>query len=56
MADVMTLTITVRKEVPDRETGRAIFDMVKTRLEDNPSLIVSGHVSNHFDLNDDEPT
>jgi len=50
MADKMYLTITLRKEVPDRDTGRVIFDLVKTRLEDRPDIKITGSVSNHFDL------
>ena len=50
MADKMQVIITLRKEVPDRETGRAIFDLVKERLLDSPEVVITGHVSNHFDL------
>lgn len=46
----MQVIITLRKEVPDRETGRAIFDLVKERLADQTDVKVTGHVSNHFDL------
>ena len=53
MADQMTVVITARKEVPDRETGRAIYDLVKARMEDRPDVELKGHVTNHFDL--DEP-
>lgn len=45
----MYITITARKEVPDRETGRAIFDLVKARLEDRPDIQIAGHVTNHFE-------
>ena len=48
--DKMSLIITLRREVPDRETGKQIFDMVKERLSDRPDVIVTGHVTNHFDL------
>jgi len=51
MADVMQVTITLRKEVPDRDTGRAVYDLVKQRLEDRPDVTVTGMISNHFDLN-----
>lgn len=47
----MYLTITLRKEVPDREAGRTIYDLVKQRMEDRPDVKVNGLVSNHFDLN-----
>lgn len=50
MKDKMYLTITLRKEVPDRETGRAIFDLVKERMEDRPDVKVNGHVTNHFEF------
>jgi len=54
MADQMYLVITIRKPVPDRETGSTIFQLVKQRLEDRPDLEISGHVTNHFNL--EEPT
>ncbi len=42
--------VTLRKEVPDRDAARAIFDLVKNRLADKPEVKVSGSFSNHFDL------
>ena len=48
MADKMYVTISLRKEVPDRDTGRAIFDLVKDRLQDKPEITINGSVSNHF--------
>ncbi len=48
--DKMYLIITLRKEVPDRETGRTIYDLVKERMSDRPDVEIKGHVSNHFDL------
>ncbi len=54
MADEMHLVITLRKEVPDRDTGKAIYDLVKERLADRPDITVTGHVTNHFDL--EEPS
>ena len=50
MPDEMNLVITLRKEVPDRETGEEIFDLVKQRMADRPDVKVTGHVTNHFDL------
>jgi len=55
MADKMFLIITLRKEVPDRDAARLIYDIVKTRMADRPDIIVTGHCSNHFDL-DPNPT
>lgn len=48
--DKMYLIITLRKEVPDRETGQQIYQLVKQRMEDRPDVQVQGHVTNHFDL------
>lgn len=48
----MQLVITLRKEVPDRDAGKAIFDLVKQRMADRPDVTVTGHVTNHFDLED----
>lgn len=48
--DKMYLVITLRKEVPDKEAGRVIYDLVKQRMVDRPDVQVAGHVSNHFDL------
>lgn len=47
--DKMHIIITLTKEVPDREAGRAIYDLVKQKLADRPDITVNGHVSNHFD-------
>ncbi|GAH18480.1 unnamed protein product [marine sediment metagenome] len=52
MADKMYLVIVLRKEVPDRDTGKAIYDLVKERMADKPDVQVNGHVSNHFDLDE----
>lgn len=48
--DKMNLIITLRKEVADRDEGHAIYELVKQRLADRPDVIVTGHVTNHFDL------
>lgn len=49
----MTLVIVLRKEVPDRAAGEAIFELVKTRMEDRPDVKIIGHVTNHFEPNED---
>jgi len=46
----MQLVITVRKEVEDREQGEAIYNLVKQKLADREDLTITGHVTNHFDL------
>jgi len=50
MADKGYCIITLRKEVPDQETARQLYDLVKNRMADRPDVEVSGHFSNHFDL------
>lgn len=46
----MQLVITVRKEVEDPEEGRQIYELVKDRLADREDVTVTGHITNHFDL------
>ena len=55
MADKMFLVVTARKEVPDRDAGKTIYDLIKARMSDRPDVQLQGHVTNHFDL-DQEPT
>jgi len=55
MADKMMLTVTLRKEVPDRDAGKALYDIVKQRMADKPDVDVRGHVANHFDLEETPP-
>lgn len=51
----MQLVITLRKEVADRDAGEAIYELVKKKLEDRPDIKVTGHVTNHFALEEPEP-
>lgn len=50
MADKAYVIITARKEVPDRDQARLIYDLVKERLADRPDVKLTGQFSNHFDL------
>lgn len=50
MADKMYVIITLRKEVENRIEARTIYDLVKQRMVDRPDVKVTGHASNHFDL------
>lgn len=50
MADKMFIIITARKEVPDRDAARAIYDLVKQKLADRPDIELTGQASNHFDM------
>ena len=53
MADKMFVIITARKEVPDRDAARQIYETVKTRMVDRPDIEITGHASNHFDLDEE---
>ncbi|MCK5607233.1 hypothetical protein KAR91_35445 [Candidatus Pacearchaeota archaeon] len=50
MADKMYLVVTARKEVPDREAGRIVYEHIKQKLADRPDIELSGHVTNHYDV------
>ncbi|GAI98174.1 unnamed protein product [marine sediment metagenome] len=50
----MQLVITLRKDVADRDEGKALYDVVKQKLEDRPDIKVTGHVTNHFELEEPE--
>lgn len=50
MPDIMTLTVTLRKVVPDESTGKALLDLVKSRFEDQPDIRVSGQTSIKYDV------
>ena len=52
MTDKMYVVIVVRKEVPDRDAGRAVYDTIKQRLADRPDVQITGQITNHFT---DEP-
>jgi len=47
-ADKLYLAIMLRKEVETVEQGRALLDVVKAKLEDQPTVEVSGGVSVKF--------
>lgn len=54
MAEQMILTIVARKPVADPEEGQQVYEWVKQKLSERPDVEISGHVTNHFDL--EEPT
>jgi len=51
----MQLVITLRKEVEDRDEGEQLYQYVKDFFSDRPKIKVTGHVTNHFDLEEPEP-
>ncbi len=45
MTERITLNITLRKEVPDYETAKTIYEAIKAKLTDQPDITMAGHVS-----------
>lgn len=51
----MQVTITLRQEVKDVKEAKRIYIEVKEHLTDRPDLKVTGHVTNHFKVEEPEP-
>jgi len=51
----MELVITVRKKVESIPQGQLIYELLKQRLEDRPDVIITGHITNHFDFPEEPP-
>jgi len=45
----MHLTIVLRKEIPDKDTGQVLFEFVKSKLTDYPEVQISGQVNETLD-------
>lgn len=54
MADKKNLTITLRKEVADEAEAQALTNVVKAKLADNPTVVITSQFTNRFDLEDPE--
>ena len=50
MADKMFLIGTLRREVPDKVTAKALVELVKSKLSDYPAIKVTAHTTDHFDI------
>lgn len=50
----MELIITLRAQVETQEQGKEIYQLVKQKLEERPDVTITGHVTNHFKI-EDEP-
>ena len=50
MADKMILIVTLRKEVPDKDTAKAIVALLKNKLSDHPDVEVTSHTTDRFDI------
>ncbi len=49
----MELIITLRKTVESEEEGKAIYELVKQKLEERPDVKITGHVTNQFKVEDE---
>ena len=50
---MMNLCITLRKDVEDQEAGKQLYEWVKEKLAEHPEVKITGHVTNHFDLDEE---
>ena len=41
----MQLTIYLQKEIPDRDTGLALIEVVKQKLTDHPEIVVTANIN-----------
>lgn len=48
MANQSFVTVTLKKEVADKETAEIMIEMVKTKLADKPDIKITGHFTAHF--------
>lgn len=51
----MQLVITIRQDVPDQDEGTEAYEWVKDHLADRPELKVTGHLTNHFPQEPEDP-
>ncbi len=49
MADKIQLIVTLRKEVADIQTAKTLYQAVKTKMADQPDVIITGSISTHMD-------
>lgn len=49
MADNVQLVVTLRKQVDDVASGRALLDLVKERFAGSPEILVTGHCVTHYE-------
>ena len=54
MANVTTVVITLRKDVPNESQAEAVINQVKALLIPHPDITMTAHVTTRFDL--DTPT
>jgi hypothetical protein len=50
MTDTMILVVTLRKAVENEEEGRALYELIKTKLANRPDVTITGILTDHLDL------
>lgn len=50
MSDSAYLVVVLRKPVADEAQALILYDLVKSRLADQPDVEVSGHFTNRYDV------
>jgi len=53
MADQMFVVLTVRMPVQDKEAGKTVYELLKTKLEQWPTATLTGHCTEHINLVDE---
>ena len=51
MPEELNLTVTLRKEVPDTETGEALVAIVKQKLIDHPEIKIAATITKRIPEN-----
>lgn len=49
MPDHIQLIVVLRKTVADEAEAQALYQIVKDRFADNPSISVTGKITNHLE-------
>ncbi len=50
MADKMFLIVTLRREVPNKESAKAMVEIIKNKLTDYPTVTITSHITDHLDI------
>lgn len=53
MPDQMFVVLTIRMPVQDKEAGKTVYELLKTKLEQWPTATLTGHCTEHINLVDE---
>lgn len=45
---MMQVIITIRKEVADQAEADQLYNKIKQKADEVPSIVITGHTANHF--------